>query len=121
MDPHWFNCSNYLMQLYLKKFDRVGDKKELSAYKSQLWKNKMTEDMSIFKFYTTTKEIVQNIKTISKQKPCSLSIGFKKPILRVRKCGLPEKNLKKHMQFAVLCKFTSNEKTSANMASKFKL
>lgn len=46
----------------------LGDRQELSTYKSQLWQNKMVDGMSIHKYYTRTKEIVQNIKIISKQK-----------------------------------------------------
>lgn len=45
----------------------LGDRQELSTYKCQLWQNKMQENMSIHTYYSKTKEIVQNIKTIAKQ------------------------------------------------------
>lgn len=46
----------------------LGDRHELSTYKSQLWHCKMTEDMSIHIYYKKSKEIIQNIKTLAKQK-----------------------------------------------------
>jgi len=45
----------------------LGDRQELSTYKCQMWQNKMTDGMSIHKYYHQTKEIVQNIKTLAKQ------------------------------------------------------
>ena len=47
--------------------EALGDRQELSTYKARLWANKQTSDMSIKHYYNRTKEIVQNIKTISKQ------------------------------------------------------
>jgi hypothetical protein len=35
----------------------------------QFWRNKMMDDMSIYKYYSNTKAIVTNIKTLSKLKP----------------------------------------------------
>lgn len=46
----------------------LGDRQELSTYKSQLWQHHMTEGMNIHRYYTKTKELMQNIKTLSKQK-----------------------------------------------------
>jgi len=48
--------------------DALGDKQELSTYKSELWRHKMSDDTSIYKYYSKTKEIVQNIKILAKQK-----------------------------------------------------
>lgn len=45
----------------------LGDKFELSTYKAQLWKNRQGAEMSVHKYYQTTKLIVQNIKTLAKQ------------------------------------------------------
>lgn len=46
----------------------LGDRQELSTYKSQLWQHHMTDGMTIHRYYTKTKEIMQNIKTLAKQK-----------------------------------------------------
>lgn len=45
----------------------LGDRQELSTYKCQLWQHKMTEGMSIHKYYQKSKELIQNIKTLAKQ------------------------------------------------------
>lgn len=46
----------------------LGDRQELSTYKCQLWQHKMTDGMSIHKYYQRSKELIQNIKTLAKQK-----------------------------------------------------
>lgn len=46
----------------------IGDRQELSTYMSQIWQNKMNETTSIHKYYQKAKELVQNIKILSKQK-----------------------------------------------------
>lgn len=45
----------------------LGDRQELSTYKSQLWQHRMTDGMSIHKYYQKSKELIQNIKTLAKQ------------------------------------------------------
>lgn len=45
----------------------LGDRQELSTYKTQLWETKQTDSMSIHKYYQITKLILQNIKTLAKQ------------------------------------------------------
>ena len=45
----------------------LGDRQEISYYKSQLWRTKMSDIMSIHKYYNKIKEIMQNIKTQAKQ------------------------------------------------------
>ena len=45
----------------------LGDKQELSTYKCQLWQHRMTDGMSIHKYYHRSKELIQNIKTLAKQ------------------------------------------------------
>lgn len=45
----------------------LGDRQELSTYKCQLWRNKMTDGTSIHKYYQRSKEILHSIKTIAKQ------------------------------------------------------
>lgn len=45
----------------------LGDRQELSTYKCQLWQHKMTEGMSIHRYYQKSKELIQNIKTLAKQ------------------------------------------------------
>lgn len=46
----------------------LGDRQELSTYKCQLWQNRMSDSTNIHKYYAVTQEIVQNIKTLVKQK-----------------------------------------------------
>lgn len=45
----------------------LGDKKELSTYKCQLWQCKMTEFSQISLYYSKMREIVGNIKTLTRQ------------------------------------------------------
>lgn len=45
----------------------LGDKKELSSYKSKLWKNKQTDSMTVHKYYQRTQYLVENIKMLAKQ------------------------------------------------------
>lgn len=108
----------------------LGDKQELSTYKSQLWQNRMLENTNIHEYYSKTKEIVQNIKTLSKQKAlfnryweaieafieedalAAFIAGLKKPYFGYAQAARP-KNLEE--AYAFVCSFTSTEKTSANM------
>lgn len=46
----------------------LGDRQEISTYKCQLWQCKMTEGMSIARYYNKSKALVQNIKALAKQK-----------------------------------------------------
>lgn len=45
----------------------LGDRQELSSYKSKLWKNKQSDSMSVHKYYQRTKYLVENIKSLAKQ------------------------------------------------------
>lgn len=46
----------------------LGDRQELTFYKSQLWQTKMAENMTVHKYFNKCKEITQNIKSLAKQK-----------------------------------------------------
>jgi hypothetical protein len=110
--------------------DALGDRQELSTYKSQLWQNKMSDDISIHKYYANTKTIVQNIKTLSKQKQnynenweainafieedalAAFISGLRKPYFGYAQAAKPASV---EEAYAFLCKFQSNEKTSTNM------
>lgn len=107
--------------------DALGDRQELSTYKSQLWQNKMLEGMTIYNYYQKTKEIVQNIKTLSKQNEtfrthweainlfidqdalAAFVTGLRKPYFGYAQAARP-KDIEE--AYAFLCKFTSNEKAS---------
>lgn len=104
--------------------DALGDKQELSFYKSQLWANKQTENMSVHIYYNKTKEIVQNIKGLSKQNPvycnswqailafieedalAAFISGLRKPYFGFAQAAKP-KTLEE--AYAFLCKFSTNE------------
>lgn len=45
----------------------LGDRQELSSYKSKLWRNKQTDSMSVHKYYQKTQYLVERIKTLAKQ------------------------------------------------------
>jgi hypothetical protein len=113
--------------------EALGDKQELSTYKSELWRNKMNEDTNIYRYYSKTKEIVQNIKMLAKQKDiyrqnwqainqfieedalAAFIAGLRKPYFGYANAARP-KDLEE--AYAFLCKYQSNEKTSSNMMSK---
>lgn len=105
----------------------LGDRQELSTYKSQLWTNKMDADTNIHKYYQKTSELTQNIKTLSKQNPlyrdnweainsfinedalAAFITGLRKPYFGYAQAAKP-KDLEE--AYAFLCKFTSNERAS---------
>lgn len=105
--------------------ESLGDRQELSTYKARLWANKQTPDMSIKLYYNKTKEIVQNIKTISKQDPmfnahwdailkfinqdalAAFIAGLRSPYQGYAQASGP-KDLED--AYAFLCKFQSTEK-----------
>lgn len=109
--------------------EALGDKQELTYYKSQLWANKQNDSMTIHNFYHKTKEIVQNIKTLAKQNEiynnswqaiCSFIeedalaafiSGLQKPYFGYAQAAKP-KNIEE--AYAFLCKFSSNETISNN-------
>lgn len=110
--------------------DALGDRQELSTYKCQLWHNKMHDDTSIFEYYTNTKNIVQNIKTLTKQTAlyngnweavnalidedaiAAFISGLRRPYFGYVQAARPN-NIEE--AYAFLCKFQSNEKNSSNM------
>lgn len=107
--------------------EALGDKQELSYYKSQLWANKQQDTMNIHSFYKKTKEIVQNIKSLAKQNAtyyaswnaistfieedalAAFISGLKKPYFGYAQAAKP-KSIEE--AYAFLCKFTSNETIS---------
>lgn len=107
--------------------DALGDRQELSTYKCQLWHNKMLEDTTIYKYYTNTKSIIQNIKTLTKQTPlyaahweavntlieedalAAFISGLRRPYFGYAQAAKPA-NIEE--AYAFLCKFTSKEKNS---------
>lgn len=46
--------------------EALGDRQELSYYKSQLWANKQSETMTVHVYFKKIKETVQNIKSLSR-------------------------------------------------------
>ena len=115
--------------------ESLGDRQELSTYKSQLWQNKMSNDISIHKYYAKTKEIVQCIKTLSKQKVlfnehweaieafinedalAAFISGLRKPYFGYAQASKP-KDIEE--AYAFLCKYTSNERTAQGMVNQKK-
>lgn len=109
----------------------IGDKQELSTYKSQLWQNKMQDTTSVHKYYQRTKEITQNIKTLSKQNEtyrthwnainsfidedslAAFISGLREPYFGYAQAARP-KDLED--AYAFLCKFKSKEITANNMS-----
>lgn len=107
----------------------LGDKFELSTYKAQLWKNRQGAEMSVHKYYQTTKLIVQNIKTLAKQDPTyatswvAISKFIDEDALAAFITGLNEnyfgfaqaaKPESLEDAYAFLCKFNSREKIIVN-------
>lgn len=111
----------------------LGDRQELSTYKSQLWQNKMIEGDTIHKYYSRTNELVQNIKTLSKQtrifndhwEAINLFIeedalaafitGLRKPYFGYAQAAKPS-NLEE--AYAFVCKFTSYETSFVSQSPK---
>lgn len=117
----------------IETFDRVrelltetlGDRQELSTYQCQLWRTKMTDDMTIHKYNSVMRETIQKIKILAKQKPtygtnwrainqfidelglAAFISGLKKPYFGYAQASKP-KDVED--AYAFLCKFTSNEK-----------
>lgn len=110
--------------------DALGDRQELTFYKSQLWQTKMTDNMTIHKHYNKCKEIIQNIKTLAKQKDqyrnhwdainafieedalAAFLAGLKEPYFGYAQAAKPEDM---EAAYAFVCKFKCREGTSANM------
>lgn len=108
----------------------LGDRQELTYYKSQLWQTKMTEGMSIHRYYNKCKEIIQNIKTLAKQKQKYLNnweainafieedalaaflSGLREPYFGYAQAACPEDM---EAAYAFVCKFQSREVTASNM------
>lgn len=108
----------------------LGDRQELTFYKSQLWQNKMMDTMSIHKYYSRCKEITQNIKTLAKQKQkykdnwdainafieedalAAFLAGLKEPYFGYAQAACPEDM---EAAYAFVCKFRSKEATASNM------
>ena len=108
----------------------LGDRQELTFYKSQLWQNKMTDNMSVHKYYNKCKEICQNIKSLAKQKPkykdnweainafieedalAAFLAGLKEPYFGYAQAACPEDM---EAAYAFVCKFRSKESTASNM------
>lgn len=109
--------------------EALGDKQELSYYKSQLWATQQMDNMSIHVYFNKTKEILQSIKTLAKQNPvynhswlaissfieedalAAFIAGLKKPYFGYAQAARP-KNLEE--AYAFLCKFSANETISNN-------
>lgn len=107
--------------------EALGDRQELSYYKSQLWATKQTENISVHNYFNKIKEITQNIKTLSKQNPkynqawaainafieedslAAFLSGLRKPYFGYAQAAKP-KSLEE--AYAFLCKFNSNENIS---------
>lgn len=111
----------------------LGDRQEMSYYKSQLWQTKMTEDTTIHKYYANTKATIQNIKALAKQNAtyndnwasinqfieedalAAFIAGLRKPYFGYAQAAKP-KDVEK--AYAFLCKFTSHEKTASKITAK---
>lgn len=103
----------------------LGDRQELSSYKSKLWRNKQNESMSVHKYYQKTQYLVERIKTLAKQDKDyasswpAISKFIEQDALAAFVAGLNEfyfghalaarpKSLED--AYAFLCEFTSSEK-----------
>lgn len=113
----------------------LGDRQELTFYKSQLWQTKMTDNMSVHKYYNRCKEICQNIKSLAKQKPkykenwdainafieedalAAFLAGLKEPYFGYAQAAGPEDM---EAAYAFVCKFKTKETTSMNMEAQQK-
>lgn len=107
----------------------LGDRQELTYYKSQLWQTKMTDNMSVHKYYNRCKEIVQNIKSLAKQKRkyqdnwdainsfieedalAAFLAGLKEPYFGYAQAAGPEDM---EAAYAFVCKFRSKIETASN-------
>lgn len=112
----------------------LGDRQELSTYKSQIWQLSMSDGLSVFKYFEKTKETMQNIKILAKQNQLYLSswtainhfieqdalaafiAGLEEPLFGYVQAARP-KDLED--AYAFLCTFKSKEKASNNI-NKFK-
>lgn len=110
----------------------LGDRQELSTYKCQLWQCRMTEGMSIKKYYNKSKAILQNIKTLAKQTEkyrnnwevindfieedalAAFIAGLNEPYFGYAQAARP-KDVED--AYAFLCKFKSKEITAHSMTS----
>lgn len=111
----------------------LGDRQELSTYKCQLWQNHMSDGMSVQKYYQRTKDLVQNIKTLAKQKEiyknswqainefidedclAAFIAGLREPYFGYAQAARPNDI---EDAYAFLCKFKSKELTAACMSDK---
>lgn len=111
----------------------LGDRQELSTYKCQLWQNRMGDGTPIHKYYQRTKDLVQNIKTLAKQKEsykanwkainefidedglAAFIAGLREPYFGYAQAARPS-DLED--AYAFLCKFKSKELTAACMSEK---
>lgn len=109
--------------------EALGDRQELSYYKSQLWSTKQSENTSVHSYFNKIKEICQNIKSLSKQKPlynnswqainafieedalAAFLSGLRKPYFGYAQAAKPQCI---EEAYAFLCKFSSNEIISNN-------
>lgn len=107
----------------------LGDRQELTYYKSQLWQTKM-DNMSLHKYYTKCKEIVQNIKSLAKQKAkyrenwdainafieedalAAFLAGLREPYFGLAQAAGPEDI---EAAYAFVCKFRSREQAVSNI------
>lgn len=110
----------------------LGDRQELTFYKSQLWQTRMTDNMSVHKYFNRCKEIVQSIKTLAKQKPkykdnwdainsfieedalAAFLAGLKEPYFGYAQAARPEDM---EAAYAFVCKFKCKETTASKMDS----
>lgn len=108
----------------------LGDRQELTYYKSQLWQTKMTDNMSVHKYHNRCKEIVQNIKSLAKQKQkykdnwdainsfieedalAAFLAGLKEPYFGYAQAARPDDM---EAAYAFVCKFKCTETTASNM------
>lgn len=109
----------------------LGDRQELSTYKCQLWQNKMSEGISIQKYHQKTKDIIQSIKNLAKQKQlykdnwqainafidedglAAFIAGLKEPYFGYAQAARPTDI---EDAYAFLCKFKSKELTASYMS-----
>lgn len=109
--------------------ESLGDRQELSFYKSQLWATKQNETMNVHSYFNKMKEIVQNIKSLAKQNKfyndswpainafidedalAAFISGLRKPYFGYAQAAKP-KGIEE--AYAFLCKFNCNELISNN-------
>lgn len=108
----------------------LGDRQELTYYKSQLWQTKMTDNMSVHKYYNRCKEICQNIKSLAKQKQkykdhwdainafieedalAAFLAGLKEPYFGYAQAARPDDM---EAAYAFVCKFKCKETTASTL------